>query len=92
MTAARNIGAKMNIENDWMAPKEDGGDEYLHCQQCGREFLFSKAERERYLKRGFDPPLRCPECRKHRSRLDQEPERDYRQRRRRGARDYDEYE
>ncbi len=38
-------------------------DKNLICRQCGRQFLFSKAEQEFYEMKGFNLPSRCRECR-----------------------------
>ena len=35
----------------------------LNCRQCGRDFLFTKAEQEFYKEKGFERPRRCKECR-----------------------------
>ncbi len=35
----------------------------LTCRQCGREFVFTKAEQEFYELKGFTFPGRCQECR-----------------------------
>lgn len=40
-------------------------DELLYCQQCEDPFVFSAKEAERFERLGFDPPRRCPDCRKH---------------------------
>ena len=39
----------------------------LTCIQCEKDFEFSIAEQEYYGDRGFDPPKRCPSCRKNKS-------------------------
>jgi len=41
---------------------KDGGIN-LTCRQCGREFVFTKAEQEFYELKGFTSPGRCQECR-----------------------------
>jgi len=38
---------------------------YLTCVQCDDEFEFTEEEAERYDNMGFDPPQRCPVCRRH---------------------------
>jgi DNA-directed RNA polymerase subunit RPC12/RpoP len=40
-------------------------DQFRVCVQCNRTFKFTLREQERYESQGFDPPLRCPECRKN---------------------------
>jgi chromosome segregation ATPase len=35
----------------------------LKCRQCGKEFLFTKAEQEFYKEKEFNTPRRCKECR-----------------------------
>ena len=35
----------------------------IKCRQCGKEFLFSKAEQEFYKEKGYNTPRRCKECR-----------------------------
>ncbi len=39
------------------------GDVSLTCRQCGKEFVFTKAEQEFYELKGFTTPCRCKECR-----------------------------
>jgi len=39
------------------------GDMNLSCRQCGKEFVFTKAEQEFYELKGFTSPGRCQECR-----------------------------
>ena len=39
------------------------GDMKLTCRQCGREFVFTKAEQEFYELKGFTIPRRCHQCR-----------------------------
>ena len=41
----------------------------LPCRQCGRQFIFTKAEQEFYEMKGFAPPGRCAECRSTRQTL-----------------------
>lgn len=38
------------------------------CIQCQEEFEFTVEEQKKLEKRGFDAPLRCPQCRKRKSR------------------------
>ena len=38
-------------------------DKQLTCRQCGKEFIFTKAEQEFYELKGFALPGRCKECR-----------------------------
>jgi DNA-directed RNA polymerase subunit RPC12/RpoP len=40
----------------------------ITCIQCQEEFEFTVEEQEKLEKRGFDAPLRCPQCRKRKSR------------------------
>ncbi len=39
------------------------GDVNLTCRQCGKGFIFTRAEQEFYEIKGFALPLRCKECR-----------------------------
>lgn len=39
------------------------GNVNLTCRQCGKEFIFTKAEQEFYELKGFTTPCRCKECR-----------------------------
>jgi hypothetical protein len=41
------------------------------CIQCGRYYVFSDKEEQLYLVKGFDMPLRCPECRRRKTRSSQ---------------------
>ena len=38
---------------------------FITCIQCETEFEFTVKEQEKFQQRGFDPPLRCPICRKN---------------------------
>ena len=40
---------------------------YFDCIQCNSEFELSEKEKMRCAAKGFDFPLRCPDCRKHKS-------------------------
>jgi hypothetical protein len=48
-------------------------DEILMCQQCERLFVFTAEEAERYESQGFDPPRRCRDCRKHKTKGGEDP-------------------
>lgn len=39
----------------------------IECIQCAAEFEFSVQDQRRYAQKGYDEPLRCPECRKRKS-------------------------
>lgn len=69
---------------------DDSVGHWLSCQQCGDRFWFSATEQDNYDRRGFDPPLRCPECRKHRNRIGDDESWNPRQKKKR-RRDHDEY-
>jgi len=43
--------------------------EWLVCMQCDTEFEFDEKEQVRYTEKGYDAPHRCPECRKHKSKI-----------------------
>lgn len=49
-------------------------DMVITCIQCQEDFEFTVEEQEKLNKRGFDAPLRCPVCRKHKSRNLQDEE------------------
>jgi hypothetical protein len=38
------------------------------CIQCGNFYIFTEKEERLYLEKGFDMPLRCPDCRKKKNR------------------------
>lgn len=38
-------------------------DEEITCRECRKIFTFTERERQRFEKRGFAPPRRCPQCR-----------------------------
>ena len=40
----------------------------ITCIQCQEDFDFSIKEQKKLKKKGFDAPLRCPHCRKNKSR------------------------
>ena len=43
--------------------------EWIVCVQCDDEFEFNVADQIRYERKGFEPPQRCPTCRKHKSKV-----------------------
>ena len=45
-----------------MNPQQEEG-ETLTCEECGKQFVFTKGEQEFYEEKGFTPPKRCKECR-----------------------------
>jgi hypothetical protein len=42
----------------------------LWCLQCGQSFTFPVKEQKKYSAQGFNHPKRCPECRRHKIKLD----------------------
>ena len=44
-------------------------DQFITCVQCNTEFKFSAKEQEYYKNKGFNPPKRCPQCRKNKAKL-----------------------
>ena len=40
---------------------------YIQCRDCGRSFGFTNGDREYYMKKGFNEPSRCPDCRANKS-------------------------
>lgn len=38
----------------------------IKCKDCGNEFVFTEREQEFYKEKGFNDPVRCPECRQKR--------------------------
>jgi hypothetical protein len=44
-------------------------DQFITCVQCNTEFQFSAVEQEYYKSKGFNPPKRCPQCRKNKAKL-----------------------
>jgi len=51
-------------------------DRMIQCIQCGKPFLFTAADQERFFSRGFDVPRRCYNCRKKKSKLGNSSEAD----------------
>lgn len=46
-------------------------DRILDCIQCDESFIHSVKEQARHARHGFDPPRRCPACRRHKVRVDE---------------------
>jgi DNA replicative helicase MCM subunit Mcm2 (Cdc46/Mcm family) len=64
----------------------------ITCIQCQEDFEFTVEEQEKLKRRGFDAPLRCPQCRKHKSRhLQQEENRKSKSKKRQYRTKFDEY-
>ncbi|HIJ54598.1 MAG TPA: hypothetical protein HPQ03_00590 [Deltaproteobacteria bacterium] len=45
-------------------------DQILDCVQCDESFIYTVDEQRKFSSMGFDPPKRCPHCRKNRSKFD----------------------
>jgi hypothetical protein len=45
-------------------------DKELVCQDCGRKFIFTIDEQKKFGFRGWEPPIRCQVCRRHKKILD----------------------
>ena len=43
--------------------------EWIACIECDDEFEFSVADKIRYERKGFEPPQRCPACRRHKTKI-----------------------
>jgi hypothetical protein len=41
-------------------------DQTLSCRDCKASFVFTEREQQFFQEKGFNPPVRCPECRKRR--------------------------
>ena len=61
----------------------------LECIQCQSEFGYSAAEQEYHEKMGFDDPKRCPYCRKHKSKVNNNSRKDSRLRKQFERKKYD---
>lgn len=57
-------------------------DQKIQCIQCNRIFVFPAEQRKQFMIRGFDPPTRCPECRKRKAKMGQAAEEGTRKRNR----------
>lgn len=38
-------------------------DQKIQCKDCGNEFEWTTREQEFYQEKGFNPPIRCKDCR-----------------------------
>lgn len=64
----------------------------ITCIQCEEDFELSVEEQEKLKKRGFDAPLRCPQCRKHKSRnLQNQESRKFKDKKKHHRQKFDEY-
>lgn len=41
-------------------------DQILTCSDCSSSFTFSEGEQSFFKDKGFNPPTRCPDCRRRR--------------------------
>ena len=65
----------------------------ITCIQCQEDFDFTVEEQEKSNKRGFDAPLRCPRCRKHKARnLQQNENRKFKDKKKHYRMKFDEYD
>jgi hypothetical protein len=42
---------------------------WIVCVQCDSEFEFDTEDQIRYAEKGYDDPQRCPDCRRHKSKI-----------------------
>ena len=47
---------------NYNANREDNGNIFITCGDCGSEFVFTKGEQEYFRKNVLVPPRRCPVC------------------------------
>ena len=52
-----------NIADNTMTNK------WIVCMQCDTEFEYDVIEQRRHAEMGYEPPRRCPDCRKHKKRI-----------------------
>ena len=43
-------------------------DQEIFCVQCDNTVIITADEKKRLLEKGFDSPIRCPDCRKRKHR------------------------
>ena len=43
--------------------------EWIVCVQCDTEFEYNVIEQTRHYEMGYDTPRRCPDCRKHKTKI-----------------------
>jgi len=41
-------------------------DQILTCNDCSSTFTFTEGEQDFFKDKGFNPPTRCPDCRRRR--------------------------
>ncbi|MFH1487538.1 MAG: zinc-ribbon domain containing protein [Pseudomonadota bacterium] len=61
-------------------------DRIIFCFQCEKQFIFTVKERQHYDAHGFDYPKRCPECRKHKQKINDKIEKEKKKGRKHGGR------
>jgi hypothetical protein len=54
------------LDSDYLDAAQECGDQKIVCVQCHNNFTWSVMEQEFYRGKGFDPPKRCPVCRRFR--------------------------
>jgi hypothetical protein len=59
-------------------------DKYFNCIQCEKQFILTVAEQAKLFSRGFGLPRRCPDCRRHKSKIVSGGEDEWRNKGRRG--------
>jgi hypothetical protein len=67
-----NSGFRPYLKSEFKIPEftdEQMESQYITCIQCNTEFEFTIVEQEHFQARGFDPPRRCPSCRKKKFRM-----------------------
>jgi uncharacterized paraquat-inducible protein A len=43
--------------------------EWIVCVQCDAEFEYDVVEQARHAEMGYDTPRRCPDCRRHKTKI-----------------------
>lgn len=61
---SRLLARKKELGIGWSREYPIFQDIKIECIDCGKKFVFTAEEQKWYQKMGFEPPKRCPKCRK----------------------------
>jgi hypothetical protein len=64
--AAAAEAARVKAEADAERLARLPPDTFIGCRDCQEEFVFSGDDQDRFAQNGWNPPIRCPECRQAR--------------------------
>lgn len=63
MTDEVNRNTARDGDKQSTGEKRNDGDEVVACVECGKQFVWSQKDQQRFAEKGWARPKRCQDCR-----------------------------